>query len=924
MPSEFPNILAVAFVLFLLVNLVVGLLMSGGYGTMRGFAVGDYSMGTGTLTITLIVTMIGSRYIGTKTLSSALYGINDNFYQTLGLLVSGMLMGWFIFPRLLRFKHSYTLGHIMGELYGGGAQVLTGVFSTVFSVVFLVGQVVWLGNLSDLLGMDAWVIIVLTGVVVTLYTLLGGIRSVSGTDVVQFFFVVVGFALMASRIVYVVGDGGGIVSFLRKIGVADMGKFDVSWHHGGFWPTLTAAFYTCMYPTVFLTPPVLQRIFVARRRVNMRTMFVGLLVFYPVLRLAMTVIGFGLFYCDARGLEVEARTIPMVLELFFKDNVVCQVCIVLMIGSVVMSTIDSFLNATVVVILEDIVKPIKVRPWYAHGLNEGRWIGGVTLVLGMVVTLLSLVCYESPPIILMYGSFMLIGFVTFPLIMGVLGLRGDRVALYGSIVAFGVSCVVLLGLVLGGVGLFVRWFGYEGNFYGVDVVQAMFNVFPVGLVLSVVVFLGIYCWRHGGLVWDGGWVRGAGGLLGYDDGVRGFLHYPMLHMGRKMRAYGVQPRLFGFVVVLKHMVFVIVGVYGYDVCVLVMCVLCMLVGLMLVTKDMWAGGRDGLFVVVWYLSLFVCLVLYGMVMLFYVCNVVALLELLLSLLLLSMMVDGMSFCVLTLLGWCVAWMGVGGLDVGKIFVGDDLLVGVVLVSLFALMVIIFGYKKTFISAERGLRSRLLTRGFVDAMREDLALGSPLDLIEDLQEKGDIDYDVVFGRDDFEGILDKAAAVQRAYTRNISKTLMLEKLLMYEELPEGDMTEVDVDFLTYRMEELLPSGMRDHIEVVRADGNTNFAVRVIPDIFYQVLKLLLRDAVYERGATRLVLVLDAGRRQVCLSHDGAGFPVEVQPYIFDAYAGLEDVVGAALPFVGLILKHFGADIGLCGGDGRMFCMTFPGS
>ena len=366
--SQFSNVLACGFVIFLCINLLVGLLTSRGVGGMRGFATGNYSIGTGTLTITLIATMIGSRYIGVLIFDATLYGIIDYVYQTVGLMISGMLMSWFVLPRLFRFKHSYTLGHIMGELYGGGAQVLTGVLSVVFSLVFLVGQVVWLSHLDDLLGLRAWQIVLITGVTVTLYTLLGGIRSVSGTDVLQFFCIVVGVSVMACRVVYVVGDGGGIVSFVERMRLGRAKNFDVSWHHEGFWPTLTAAFYVSLYPMLFLTPPVLQRICMARGAVKMRGSFLGLICFYPIMRVAMAIIGFGLLHYGATDVRVEAHALPLVMRYFFADDVVAQVCIVLMMVSVVMSTIDSFLNATVVVILEDVVRPMRVR----LGGGDGR------------------------------------------------------------------------------------------------------------------------------------------------------------------------------------------------------------------------------------------------------------------------------------------------------------------------------------------------------------------------------------------------------------------------------------------------------------------------------------------------------------------------------------------------------------------------
>lgn len=90
-------------------------------------------------------------------------------------------------PKLREFTGAYTLGDVMGQRYGQGAQVAVGLVSVLFcaGVVGAIGRVT--GNMAHvLLGVDLNTAIIVNILVIVLYSAIGGIKAVVLIDVLQF------------------------------------------------------------------------------------------------------------------------------------------------------------------------------------------------------------------------------------------------------------------------------------------------------------------------------------------------------------------------------------------------------------------------------------------------------------------------------------------------------------------------------------------------------------------------------------------------------------------------------------------------------------------------------------------------------------------------------------------------------------------
>ena len=141
-----------AFFGFLALNLVVGWVKGRNVTTLKDYALANRGLGTGSLMVTIIATMIGAKYISVKIGDAPESGIVHPLMNTLYYMVGALLLGRYVFPKLLRFQNCYTLGDIMGKVYGRNAQIMTGILSVFTSILFIASQLVAVANLGQLLG----------------------------------------------------------------------------------------------------------------------------------------------------------------------------------------------------------------------------------------------------------------------------------------------------------------------------------------------------------------------------------------------------------------------------------------------------------------------------------------------------------------------------------------------------------------------------------------------------------------------------------------------------------------------------------------------------------------------------------------------------------------------------------------------------
>lgn len=128
----------------------------------------------------------------------------------------GIFLVSFVAP-FLRKSMATTVPEILGRRYGKPAHVITTSLAIIAGFALTAVQVIATSTIiSVVTGIDFKTTIIISAVVVTIYTMLGGLMSVAMTDIVHIIFITVGMAIAAPIIVNNAGGWGSIVSSLPQ------------------------------------------------------------------------------------------------------------------------------------------------------------------------------------------------------------------------------------------------------------------------------------------------------------------------------------------------------------------------------------------------------------------------------------------------------------------------------------------------------------------------------------------------------------------------------------------------------------------------------------------------------------------------------------------------------------------------------------
>jgi SSS family solute:Na+ symporter len=164
----------------------------------------------------LFATWFGSETVfgaSSEFLKGGLYGvIEDPFGAALCLLLFGLF-----FARKLYNMNLLTLGDFFKVKYGKKIELVASAFLALPYVGYIAAQLVAMGLILNVVtGMVVWQGIVLSAVVVTLYTYVGGMWAISITDFIQSIIIVLGLVVMAIVLANKAGGVGVVIDSMPE------------------------------------------------------------------------------------------------------------------------------------------------------------------------------------------------------------------------------------------------------------------------------------------------------------------------------------------------------------------------------------------------------------------------------------------------------------------------------------------------------------------------------------------------------------------------------------------------------------------------------------------------------------------------------------------------------------------------------------
>ena len=415
--------------IFLLLTLLIGLLTGRGIKDIREYAIANRMFGTGALVLTWLATDIAGETVLDMAGSVRTEGILQPLTVSGGCSIALLMQALFFAPKFTNFQGCITMGDVIGHLYKGPSQIITGLLSF-FTALCIAGmEITVIGILCEtMLGIDYRWGVGVGGLILVLYTVHGGIKSVTFTDLFQFLVLIVVLPVITAT---ALDYAAGIKHVFSQVPSTQFRVFD---HPKA--PNYLALFLSIsVFQFAYVDPALIQRILMGKTKKQLRNQFFIVASVLLALMLTLSLLGLTsiVLYPEDTDPRIVVRIVSDILPVGIKGLAMAG------LFAVTMATFDSFLHAAGLTLVHDVIRPLYNRR--DGTLNELAWTRYVTFLTGLVIIAVGLVRAED-----LY-SFVLISYkftaplLAFPLFLGVLGLKPDSYAYYS---AAGVAIVVLL------------------------------------------------------------------------------------------------------------------------------------------------------------------------------------------------------------------------------------------------------------------------------------------------------------------------------------------------------------------------------------------------------------------------------------------------------------------------------------------------
>ncbi|MEM9620587.1 MAG: sodium/solute symporter [Pseudomonadota bacterium] len=368
---------------YLLLIVFVGLRLSGKVNNAHDFFLAGRSLAWWVIGLSIIGTNIGAdSYIGAAG-NAYNVGIAQANFEWIGA-IPAMILASLVFIPLYWKAGVYSIAEYMGLRYSQAVRVLAAAI-TVVVAIFAIGVALWAIalTLQTYLGWPIWLGIMVTGTVVGLYSVAGGLAAVAFTDTLQVIIMFLGGLIIVGL---GISQTGGMTSFAETL-IAEnpthLQAYLPADHEGFPWPAVILGLGVVLSPAYWCAgQAILQRSLGARSQWDasagmmfaaLGKSFVPLLVVFPgLLALVMHA-----------NLEYPDMALPWVIKNVLPPGISGLMFIAII--AALQSTIDSGINSTSLLITRDIRHVLMPNANRDNDLKIGRYLTIGILLLAMCI-----------------------------------------------------------------------------------------------------------------------------------------------------------------------------------------------------------------------------------------------------------------------------------------------------------------------------------------------------------------------------------------------------------------------------------------------------------------------------------------------------------------------------------------------------------
>ncbi len=339
---------------FLIITLIVGMGHGRDVKNIKDYALGGRNFSTTALVATMVATLAsGSGFVTTlsRTYSDGFFYL----FASMGMGISLIAEAYILIPRMNEFLGKISIAQAMGDMYGLKVRVITAIVETIGSAGLIAVQFKVFGALfANFLGFPPSVSIIIAGGITTLYSAFGGIRAVTFTDILQFFT----FGVIIPLLCFVIwNDFYNLEYSLSKALVDPKFNFNHIFDVGNpKFLDMVILFAYFVIPTI--DAPVFQRISAGRDLIQVKKTFIISGICLILVKVIIVWIPFLVYTMDS-SID-KSNLLSFIINKYtytgLKGAIICALI------AFTMSTADSRINVSSVLLTNDIVKVFANKP----------------------------------------------------------------------------------------------------------------------------------------------------------------------------------------------------------------------------------------------------------------------------------------------------------------------------------------------------------------------------------------------------------------------------------------------------------------------------------------------------------------------------------------------------------------------------------
>ncbi|UNL83279.1 sodium:solute symporter [Priestia koreensis] len=360
----------------------------------------------------------GAATMGSTTLGYD-FGISGFwFVSMMGLGIAGL--GLFVVNKIGGYD-VFTISQLLGKRFGEGTQLISAIVTAIYTLMIVVTQVIGMGNVIHvLLGWSVTSSMFIGGGIVFFYTVLGGMWSITLTDIIQFIVMTVGvFFIMLP---YSVDHVGGLTALFEKVPDTHRSLTNIGWGQ-------IFQYFLLYFFGLIVSQDIWQRVFTAKSQKVMKQSAVSAGLYSVFYAVALSIVGMCALVLLPNLDNSQSAFTSLALTILppgLLGLVLASVC------SALMSNASGAIFASATLITNDIIKVYIKKDMDGRSVIKTSRI--VTIVLGLLSVIFSL-WIQNILVALDMAYAILSGAIFVPLVVGLYWKRVTSEAAFYAIIS---------------------------------------------------------------------------------------------------------------------------------------------------------------------------------------------------------------------------------------------------------------------------------------------------------------------------------------------------------------------------------------------------------------------------------------------------------------------------------------------------------